>query len=52
MILLCVDFIASSSYNICLTLLYCTNLLFSNDYKKNDKIIHKYFKAKYVKSRV
>ena len=25
----------------------CTNLFSSNDYKKNDKIIYKYFKDKY-----
>ena len=34
------------------TLLDCTNLLSPNDYKRNDKIIYKYFKDKYVKSRV
>ena len=32
------------------TLLDYTNLLSPNDYKKNEKIIYKYFKAKYVKS--
>ena len=34
------------------TLLDYTNLFSRNDYKKNDKIIYKYFKDKYVKSRV
>ena len=34
------------------TLLDYTNLFSSNDYKKNDKIICKYFKNKRVKSRV
>ena len=29
------------------TLLDYTNLFSPNDYKKNDKIIHKYFKEKY-----
>ena len=29
-----------------------TNLFSPNDYKKNDKIIYKYFKDKYIKSRV
>ena len=29
-----------------------TNLFSPNDYKKNDKIINKYFKDKYIKSRV
>ena len=56
--LLCVDFILSLSYNICLqkkTLLNYTNLFSPNNYKKNDKIIYKYFKDKYGrrnKSRV
>ena len=31
-------------------LLDYTNLISPNDYKKNDKIIYKYFKDKYVKS--
>ena len=31
------------------TLLDCTNLFSLNDYKKNVKIIHKYFKDKYVR---
>ena len=31
--------------------LYYSNLFFPNDNKKNDKIIYKYFKDKYVKSR-
>ena len=34
------------------TLLDYTNLFPPNDYKKNDKIIHKYFKDKYIKSWV
>ena len=34
------------------TLLYYTNLFSPNDFKKNYKIIRKYFKDKYVKSRV
>ena len=34
------------------TLLDYTNLFFTNDYKKNYKIINKYLKDKYVKSRV
>ena len=34
------------------TLLDYTNLFPPNDYKKNDKIIYKYFKDKYVKSQV
>ena len=29
------------------SLLDCTNLFSSNDYKKNDKIIYKYFKDRY-----
>ena len=29
------------------TLLDYTNLFFSNDYKRNDEIIYKYFKDKY-----
>ena len=29
------------------TLLYYTNLFSPNDYKKNEKIIYKYFKDKY-----
>ena len=33
------------------TLLDYTNLFSPNDYRKNDKIIYKYFKDKYVKSR-
>ena len=33
-------------------LLNYANLFSPNDYKKNDKIIYKYFKDKYVKSRV
>ena len=34
------------------TLLDYTNIFSPNDYKKNDKIIYKYFKEKYVKYRV
>ena len=34
------------------TLLDYTNLFSTNDYKKNDKIIYKYLKDKYVNSRV
>ena len=34
------------------TLLDYTNIFPLNDYKKNDKIIYKYFKDKYVKSRI
>ena len=33
-------------------LLDYANLFSLNEYKKNDKIIYKYFKDKYVKSRV
>ena len=33
------------------TLLDYTNLFFPNDYKKNKKIIYKYFKDTYVQSR-
>ena len=32
------------------SLLGYTDLFFPNDYKKNDKIMYKYFKNKYVKS--
>ena len=32
-------------------LLDCTNCFPPNDYEKNDKIIHKYFKDKYGKRR-
>ena len=34
------------------TLLDYTNLFPLNDYKNNDKIIHKYFKDKYVKTQI
>ena len=34
------------------SLLDYTNLFFLNDYKKNDKIINKYFQDKYAKSRI
>ena len=33
------------------TLLDYTTLFSLNDYKKNEKIIYKYFKAKYVRSQ-
>ena len=54
MILLCVDFITLLSQNTCFQekLLEYTNLFSSNEYKKNGKIMCKYFKDKYVKSRV
>ena len=32
------------------TLLDYTNLFYTNDYKKNDEIIYKYFKDKYGRS--
>ena len=32
-------------------MLDCSNLLSTNDYKKNDKIIYKYFQDKYVKRK-
>ena len=32
-------------------LLHYTSLFFPNDFKKNEKIIHKYFKDKYYKRR-
>ena len=58
--LLCVDFIVSLSKKMLdmlsgKILLDYTNLFSLNDYKKNDKIIYKYFKDKYVrrsKSRI
>ena len=56
--LLCVDFawkILQDNKSIMLaekTLLHYTNLFSPNDYKKNDKIIYKYFNTKYVKSWV
>ena len=34
------------------TLLDYTNFFSLNDYKKNDKIIYKYFEEKYVKSHI
>ena len=34
------------------TFLDYTSLFSPNDYKKNEKIIYKYFKDKYVKSQV
>ena len=46
----CIDFI---EYMLAgKTLLEYTNLFSPDDYKKNEKIIYKYFKYKYVKSRV
>ena len=52
MILLCVDFTVSLPYMIAgTTLLDYTNLFSSNDYKKNDKVIYKYFKDKYGKRK-
>ena len=33
-------------------LLDYTNFFLQNDYKKNDKIIYKYFKDKYAKSQI
>ena len=56
--LLCVDFawkILQDNKSIMLaekTLLDYTNLFSPNDYKKNDKIIYKYFNTKHVKSWV
>ena len=48
--LLCVEYIVS--YMLAgKNLLGYTNLFSPNDDKKNDKIIYKYFKDKYVKSR-
>ena len=46
----CIDFI--QYMNAEKTLLDYTNLFSPNDSKKNDKIIYKYFKDKYGKSRV
>ena len=46
----CVDFIVSGFIECLLVgkaLLDYTNLFSQNDYKKNDKIIYKYFKDKY-----
>ena len=34
------------------TLLDYTNSISPNDYEKNDNIMHKYFKDKYVNSRI
>ena len=48
--LVCVDFILSLSWRMCLhekTLLYYTNWFSRNDYKVIDKIIYKYCKDKY-----
>ena len=54
MFLLCVNFIVSLiEYMLAgKTLLDYTNLFSPNEYKKNDKIIYKCFKEKYIKSRV
>ena len=44
--------IASIEYMLAgITLLDYTNLFSPNDYKKNDKIIYKYFKNKYCKRK-
>ena len=51
MILLFVDFIVSLLYVLAAkALLDYTKLFPLNDYKKNNKIIYKYLKDKYVKS--
>ena len=53
MILLCVDFIVLLSQNICLKEKLCYIMpiyFFPNYYKKNGKIIYKYFKDKYDRS--
>ena len=48
MILLCADFTVLRSYMLAGNfLLYDTNFFSPFDYKKNDKIIYKYFKDKY-----
>ena len=47
--LLCVDYILLLPGK---TLSNYTNLFSPNEYKKNDKIICKYFKAKHLKSQV
>ena len=55
MILLCVDFIVSLSYNKCFQEKVCETILISfslDDYKKTEKVMYKYFKDKCVKSRV
>ena len=54
MLLLCVDFIiAFIEYMLAGEILLDYTDFFSlNDYKKNVKVIHKYVKNKYVKSRV
>ena len=55
MTLLCVDFycIAFIEYMLAgKTLLDYTNSISPNDYEKNDKTMHKYFKDKYVNSRI
>ena len=44
----CIALIEYSGKN----LWYYTNLFSPNGYEKNDKIIYKYFKDKYVESRV
>ena len=56
--LLCVDFFALLSQNICFqekTLLDYSSVFSANDYSKDDKIMYKYFKDKHgrrSKSRV
>ena len=34
------------------TILDCTDLFSPNDYKKNDRIIYKYFKEKFLKQEI
>ena len=50
MILLFMNFIVLLSYNNLKALLDYTNVFSPNDYKKNGKIIYKYFKDKYDKT--
>ena len=45
----CIVSFAGKTANARKTLLDYTNLFSPNDHKKNDKIIHKYFKDKYGK---
>ena len=54
-ILLCMEFycIAFIEYMLAgKTLIDCNNLFSVDDYKRNGKIMYKYFMEKYVKSRV
>ena len=54
MMLICVEFTVSFFIEYMITrktLLDYTNLFSPNDYKKNDKIIHKYFIDKYGKRK-